>query len=97
VACFNFPCGLFEPDFRFLPQDFLLALGRKNVTGFIDLLSILDRSPFAQASALLMRSPEGLKEADCVSPILPLLQHLPHRPFALTFVEAWFCFRFMNL
>jgi hypothetical protein len=31
--------------------------------GFIDLLSILDRSPFAQASALLMRSPEGLKEA----------------------------------
>jgi hypothetical protein len=24
---FYFPCGLFEPDFRLLPQDFLLTLG----------------------------------------------------------------------
>jgi hypothetical protein len=39
----------------------------KNVSGFIDLLSIADRSPFAQASALLMRSPEGLNEPDFVS------------------------------
>jgi hypothetical protein len=49
----------------------------KNVSGFIDLLSILDRSPFAQASALMMRSPEGLNEADRVSVKKPF--PVPHR------------------
>jgi hypothetical protein len=40
---------------------------KKNVSGFIDLPGITDRSPFAQASALLVRGPEGPNEADCVS------------------------------
>jgi hypothetical protein len=34
---------------------------------FSDLLSILNRGSFAQTSALLMRSPEGLNEQDCAS------------------------------
>jgi hypothetical protein len=47
---------------------------------FSDLLSILNRGSFAQTSALLMRSPEGLNEQDRASlkkPFPPLLIPLP--------------------
>jgi hypothetical protein len=37
------------------------------------LLSIMNRGSFAQTSALLMRSPEGLNEQDCASLKKPFL------------------------
>jgi len=48
----------------------------KNVSGFIDLPGILNRSSFARASALLMCIPEGMTEPDLASAKKPF--PVPH-------------------
>jgi len=74
-ALMSFPGGKGSVSENSVPKLFFLmpcdSISERTFPVFVDFPGIVDRSPCARASALLMRSPEGLIDPDRASIKLP--------------------------